>query len=98
MLRFVRRLVSLFAAFDFGAALAYLIIAGDTSAAVIRQLIGGDFAGLRQVCILVISCGTMLPICLLRDISGLEAWSSLSISIVVTVSPAHGAWLAPVTS
>ena len=50
-----------------------------------RLALGGTFDGLRQICILVIAFSTMLPLCLLRDISGLEAFSSLSISIVILV-------------
>ena len=72
--------------FDFGAALAYLMIAADTSTGVMRLIIGHGFPGLRQICILVIAFTGMLPLCLLRDISGLEKWSSLSIFIVIVVS------------
>jgi amino acid permease len=55
-------------AFDYGAALSYLIIAADTSTEVVRTCLGGGFEGDRSVCILALSFGAMLPLCLLRDI------------------------------
>ena len=47
--------------FDYGAALSYLIITGDTASEVMEYLLGGNFTGLRQLCILALACGGMLP-------------------------------------
>ena len=37
-------------AFDYGAALSYLIITGDTATSVMKAATGGGFVGLRQLC------------------------------------------------
>jgi len=73
-------------AFDFGAMLSYLIIAAETSSAVVELLLGYRLAGQRQLCLLALSFGAMLPICLMRDISGLEAYSSVSVIVVLVVT------------
>jgi len=73
--------------FDYGAALSYLIILGDTSESVVGFATGNadGFPGLRQLCI---GCGAalMLPLCLLRDISKLEACAAFSIVSVSVLS------------
>ena len=52
----------------------------------VELLLGQGFDGLREVCLLVLSFAAMLPICLMRDISGLEAYSSLSVFTVLVVT------------
>merc|ERR1712185_272281 len=73
-------------AFDYGAALSYLIITGDTATSVMKAATGGGFVGLRQLCILALALAFKLPLCLLRDISKLETFSSISIVTVVVVA------------
>jgi hypothetical protein len=55
-------------AFDFGAALSYLIIAGDTSTEVMKLIVGNEVEGLREICILVLSVVAMLPLCSMRGV------------------------------
>lgn len=73
-------------AFDYGAALSYLVITGDTATEVLRHFLGHSFHGMRQLCIFVLSVGFMLPLSLMRDISGLESFSSASVGTVCVVA------------
>lgn len=72
--------------FDYGAALSYLIILGDTSESVVGFASGGRAPTfLRPLCI-VAGSSLMLPLCLLRDISKLEACAAFSIVSVSVLS------------
>mmetsp|Transcript_33960 Transcript_33960/g.89450 ORF Transcript_33960/g.89450 Transcript_33960/m.89450 type:complete len:523 (-) Transcript_33960:266-1834(-) len=72
--------------FDYGAALSYLIITADTSVEVLKRILGSNFSGMRQMCLGVLSLACMLPLSLLRDISGLEKYASLSVGVVIIVA------------
>jgi sodium-coupled neutral amino acid transporter 11 len=71
--------------FDYGAALSYLIILGDTSESVVEFALKRHAPGSRELCIAVASL-FMLPLCLLRDIAKLEACAFLSIVSVSVVT------------
>ena len=79
--------------FDYGAALSYLIILGDTSESVVQFALRRHVPGSREVCIAALSLA-MLPLCLLRDIAKLEACAFLSIVSVSVVTVAIIAKLA----
>ena len=72
--------------FDYGAALSYLIIIGDTSTQIMELILDGAFPGLRQLCIAVVSIAFCLPLCLKRDIAGLERFSMFSVATVLLVT------------
>jgi len=67
--------------FDVGSALTYLIIFGDTAVSSVEFFVAKPPAYLRLVC--VAGAGIVaLPPCLLRDVSGLEGISILSVAAV----------------
>ena len=73
-------------AFDYGAALSYLIIVGDTSTQIMELALGHSFSGLRQLCIGFVAFAFCLPLCLMRDIANLEKFSIFSVATVLLVT------------
>jgi len=65
--------------------LTYLLIMADSSVFVYRRCFGGDGDGIRACLILGLSCVLILPLCLPRDVSGLERASSISVLTVVVI-------------
>ena len=64
--------------FDVGAALTYLIIFGDTAVSSVEFFVAKPCKHLRLMCVAGAGLAA-LPPCLLRDVSGLEGISLLSV-------------------
>eukprot|EP00937_MAST-01D_sp_MAST-1D-sp2_P007915 g7915.t1 len=76
--------------FSGGAMVAFLLILGDTVAAVAAAGAGPDGMGvstltLRRWVILVASLSLILPLCLLRDVTSLSRFSLLSVAAVLVM-------------
>ena len=83
--------------YDFGAMLAYLIILGDVSTSIVKEVgikvfgvspsdpLVTDYWTVRRFCIALISCVIILPLCLLRDVSKLERTSVFAVFTTVAV-------------
>jgi len=67
--------------FDVGAALTYLIIFGDTAVSSVEFFVARPCRHLRLICVAGAGLAA-LPPCLLRDVSGLEGISLLSVAAV----------------
>ena len=67
--------------FDVGAALTYLIIFGDTAVSSVEFFVAKPCQHLRLICVAGAGLAA-LPPCLLRDVSGLEGISLLSVAAV----------------
>ena len=67
--------------FDVGAALTYLIIFGDTAVSSVEFFVAKPCTHLRLICVAGAGLAA-LPPCLLRDVSGLEGISLLSVAAV----------------
>ena len=67
--------------FDVGAALTYLIIFGDTAVSSVEFFVNKPCKHLRLICVAGAGMAA-LPPCLLRDVSGLEGISLLSVAAV----------------
>ena len=83
--------------YDFGAMQAYLIILGDCSTSIVKEVaikvfavpsnhrLLTDYWYVRRVCIAVLSCTIILPLCLLRDVSKLERTSVFAVLTTTVV-------------